>query len=624
MATTTTTRISSRPKQNHHQTAQSRDNLLAALSDVVTHSEHHPPPPSQPARSRSTRSDQDRYPLQSSNSHSSLSYAGAQPMTTRDPAHHLPATSLLPGEDPLAPPVPTKSEQVPTSTSTAGGMAAKFANAFRRQTNQDKAAKKAQNSGLGRSKTVATRMDVIDKLDVSGIHGNSLFHHDSPYDACSPHANRSTRRAPVGAFDPNIDPMTGRPYGQGRPGASASTSTQQQQQQRKGLSPLAASTLQKMGEADAAGDMYSSADSQYSHADEKQPSLSQDRPPFLGRGSRSVTSPLVPSLPMTGNQASTSAVNLPPSRGAGGSHHHGTDTASVMTESSDWESDRYGRGGNGNGRGVAPAPNAIADMWGHVAEPWQDFAQPKQDKSRSRQKNGGGGGTTSPGQGSGMLSPYDRNGSRDGPPSAASSVFDMEAVMTGKSAAEKKRGENIGGVSPFPEPDYDRAGGGYDSTAPKRSKSLIKRIKSARQNPNVPPPDDDGVEMSPSGGGRARSKRYGPHAHRHSPSNPAESSPRSNEWSTPRSGYADGSVGRSSARREEHLAPPSSGTPSPGGYYEGAEATSSGDEYRSGGRNRSPRPPQDGTSSPGVGRSGSIFGRFGRKNKQQPQPPTSA
>ncbi|KAI5804346.1 Pal1 cell morphology protein-domain-containing protein [Geopyxis carbonaria] len=44
-------------------------------------------------------------------------------------------------------------------------------------------------------------LDVIDKLDVTGIYGSGLFHHDGPFDACNPHRNKSTRRlAPVHAF----------------------------------------------------------------------------------------------------------------------------------------------------------------------------------------------------------------------------------------------------------------------------------------------------------------------------------------------------------------------------------------------------------------------------------------
>lgn len=59
-------------------------------------------------------------------------------------------------------------------------MANKFANAFRRQTAEEKAAKRNErqrraNGEMGRSKTVtgSSRMDVIDKLDLSGIHGSS-------------------------------------------------------------------------------------------------------------------------------------------------------------------------------------------------------------------------------------------------------------------------------------------------------------------------------------------------------------------------------------------------------------------------------------------------------------------
>ncbi|ORY12495.1 Pal1 cell morphology protein-domain-containing protein [Clohesyomyces aquaticus] len=44
-------------------------------------------------------------------------------------------------------------------------------------------------------------LDLIDKLDVSGIYGPSLFHHDGPFDACNPHRNRKKdHRAPMEAF----------------------------------------------------------------------------------------------------------------------------------------------------------------------------------------------------------------------------------------------------------------------------------------------------------------------------------------------------------------------------------------------------------------------------------------
>ncbi|CAI6333177.1 unnamed protein product [Periconia digitata] len=44
-------------------------------------------------------------------------------------------------------------------------------------------------------------LDVIDKLDVSGIYGPSMIHHDGPYDAVQPHRNRKKdHRAPMEAF----------------------------------------------------------------------------------------------------------------------------------------------------------------------------------------------------------------------------------------------------------------------------------------------------------------------------------------------------------------------------------------------------------------------------------------
>ena len=36
-----------------------------------------------------------------------------------------------------------------------------------------------------------------------------MFHHDSPYDACSPHVNQtSNRKAPIRAFGSSADPVT--------------------------------------------------------------------------------------------------------------------------------------------------------------------------------------------------------------------------------------------------------------------------------------------------------------------------------------------------------------------------------------------------------------------------------
>ncbi|EFQ97946.1 hypothetical protein MGYG_00982 [Nannizzia gypsea CBS 118893] len=45
------------------------------------------------------------------------------------------------------------------------------------------------------------KLDIIDKLDVTGIYGPGSFHHDGPFDACNPHRNRKgSRAAPMQAF----------------------------------------------------------------------------------------------------------------------------------------------------------------------------------------------------------------------------------------------------------------------------------------------------------------------------------------------------------------------------------------------------------------------------------------
>ncbi|CDK26663.1 unnamed protein product [Kuraishia capsulata CBS 1993] len=43
-------------------------------------------------------------------------------------------------------------------------------------------------------------LDTIDKLDVTGFFGGGAFHHDGPFDACTPHRNKNTKAAPVMAF----------------------------------------------------------------------------------------------------------------------------------------------------------------------------------------------------------------------------------------------------------------------------------------------------------------------------------------------------------------------------------------------------------------------------------------
>ncbi|KAF3933295.1 hypothetical protein ABW20_dc0103507 [Dactylellina cionopaga] len=61
---------------------------------------------------------------------------------------------------------------------------------------KDDKAKKASD----RRKRIGAPLDIIDKLDVTGIYGAGLFHHDGPFDACNPHRNKNKSRAPMQAF----------------------------------------------------------------------------------------------------------------------------------------------------------------------------------------------------------------------------------------------------------------------------------------------------------------------------------------------------------------------------------------------------------------------------------------
>ncbi|KAH0560101.1 hypothetical protein GP486_003382 [Trichoglossum hirsutum] len=54
-----------------------------------------------------------------------------------------------------------------------------------------------RHGSSSRSRRANNRLDLIDKLDVTSIY---VFHHDGPFDACNPHRNRNSRRAPMQAF----------------------------------------------------------------------------------------------------------------------------------------------------------------------------------------------------------------------------------------------------------------------------------------------------------------------------------------------------------------------------------------------------------------------------------------
>lgn len=500
-----------------------------------------------------------------------------------------------PFEDRSLPPPP----EVPSKSS---GMANKFRNAFRSQASDDKAKKRAKdkrmNDEINKTASRVSRMDIIDRLDLSSINGSSsklsqclhahhsrspiaidliadhllifsslpaffwhslitVFHHDSPYDACTPHMNKG-KRAPVGAFDPSIDPMTGLP--RNAPGA------------------MRGAASRGKGTADSPGDEKVAV-----------------RPG--GGRSRSATAPLVPSLSM---------------------HAEGSTTELPLDEDidadRDAEAERVWRSRQGYHTQPSNVPdsrydvsNPNADVWGVSAEPWQDFAQPKQ-RVRS------------------TLSPYSVNpDDRSGTTSAASSVLDMEAIMTGQKKPSRGQDElAAGSASPFPEPNWDeRAGnGGLSADEPKRSKSLIKRIRSMRENPNVPS-TEDGVEMGSVPGRRRRAAQ-----HKHSPSTPPlrTDAVSGNQSYESRAAAADAAVGASvnsssygrrsgrtvvTPNEREVLTPRAAQRDEASSYFAANQQ-----ESRSGGRSPG--------NENGLTRNGSLFNKLRRGAGGQKSSPKSA
>lgn len=57
-------------------------------------------------------------------------------------------------------------------------------------------------------------LDTIDKLDVSAFYGGR-FHHDGPFDACTPHRNKNEKNAPVMAFPADGPNTLMKPFGPG-------------------------------------------------------------------------------------------------------------------------------------------------------------------------------------------------------------------------------------------------------------------------------------------------------------------------------------------------------------------------------------------------------------------------
>ncbi|KAK0544524.1 hypothetical protein OC846_005823 [Tilletia horrida] len=543
------------------------------------------------------------------------------------------------------PPAP----KLPHEAQEKTGFGARMAGAFGRMRGNKKGRDQDGKNGAKAENRSSTRIDVIDRLDASGIHGLSLFHHDSPYDACTPHANRHGARAPVNAFSveeglPGINAAQPR-----KPGNSGNS--------RQNLSPLAQATLQRMNAADAdLSDPAAKSRSRPPASRSRTMDSYADEKPSLHRG-QSDASELTAEPPTLTYTAEGSSAGRPQSRSSAGVGM-GRRNSDYINAPGAYSQDRD------------EPSNPLAEVWGIVPEPWQEFATPAARSGKSG--NGAGSRNRNGQQTKGGLSPYN-DGEDSGTPSAASSVLDMEAVLTGRTSsrdtpqksksADQAPVSNLGtsdgtirrgggrngskypldrstsavtgfsqnregagvdgdadgdhsgdyvieaGVSPFPEPDYggprawndgEEANGAYGNGAgPKRSKSLIKRMKNARQNPNMPAlkVDVSNVELGAMNSASSAS-----------PSTPSAAGPE--------------------ARRMRHLSSPVLPSPGSGGgragqplapqWEESADwrgKNGDGDDYLAAveaaeGRGRGTSPGSGGVA---LGRSGSLFGKFGRK-----------
>ncbi|CDO96370.1 unnamed protein product [Kluyveromyces dobzhanskii CBS 2104] len=68
----------------------------------------------------------------------------------------------------------------------------------RKSSSEKKSSSSTEKKSKGKG-PLPKNVDVIDKLDVTGLFGGA-FHHDGPFDACTPHRNKNSKAAPVMAF----------------------------------------------------------------------------------------------------------------------------------------------------------------------------------------------------------------------------------------------------------------------------------------------------------------------------------------------------------------------------------------------------------------------------------------
>lgn len=139
--------------------------------------------------------------------------SGHRPSRSQEDEKHRPHTGRrpqAPEQDIFAdPPDARRSHRRPTRRNSDSSIASKQLSPeeeARRRHRKAREARHRERDNKGKPPTSRSgkpnrRIDVIDSLDVTSIHGIGMFHHDGPFDACNPHRNRKgSERAPMQAF----------------------------------------------------------------------------------------------------------------------------------------------------------------------------------------------------------------------------------------------------------------------------------------------------------------------------------------------------------------------------------------------------------------------------------------
>lgn len=188
----------------------SNNPFASALTDNFSNSRHDTPPPS---RGYSRKDPPARPPKPDAVSPPSYEeVAGREKLRSEYPREKSSSSSShLSGRRHMSPPVAAPHSSRPhRSHSDAPKSSSRHHHRDRdhekshrdrdRDRDRDRHHKSSRNKSPKKTEIVkAKNLDTIDKLDVTGFFGGN-FHHDGPFDACTPHRNKNSKKAPVMAF----------------------------------------------------------------------------------------------------------------------------------------------------------------------------------------------------------------------------------------------------------------------------------------------------------------------------------------------------------------------------------------------------------------------------------------